>query len=88
MDTQFAQFGIMKLRMAFDQSCAVRQGCRCQFYLWVIKDLLPKRPPHSVAVMDNATFHNRHDNQEVIRIAGHTLLYLPAYFSRPEPHRA
>jgi transposase len=38
------------------------------FDAWVIQDLIPKLPPQSVVVMDNATFHQ-----------GHTLLYLPPY---------
>jgi transposase len=45
----------------------------------VINDLLPKLPPHSVIVMDNATFHKRQDIKNDIADAGHTLLYLPAY---------
>jgi transposase len=49
------------------------------FQSWVINDLLPKLPPHSVIVMDNATFHKQQDTQNAIADAGHTLLYLPAY---------
>ncbi|WP_230388793.1 transposase [Piscirickettsia salmonis] len=29
------------------------------FYAWLVKDLLPKLPAHSVIVMDNARFHKR-----------------------------
>jgi len=46
---------------------------------WVEQDLLPKLPPQSVIVMDNATFHKRDDTQTLIKKAGHDLLYLPAY---------
>jgi transposase len=29
--------------------------------------------------MDNATFHKRQDTQELIKNAGHSILYLPPY---------
>ncbi|BAP56513.1 transposase [Thioploca ingrica] len=46
---------------------------------WVAPDWLPQLPPHSVVVMDNATFHNRADIQPLFKPAGHVLEYLPAY---------
>lgn len=46
---------------------------------WVEQDLLPKLPPGSVVVMDNATFHKGSDMKRMIEEAGHTLLYLPPY---------
>lgn len=49
------------------------------FTAWVAQDLLPKLPPNCVIVMDNATFHKRQDTQQLIRSAGHTLLFLPPY---------
>lgn len=49
------------------------------FTAWVEQDLLPKLPTQSVIVMDNATFHKRQDTQNLIRNAGHTLLFLPPY---------
>ena len=49
------------------------------FFGWTAQDLLPKLPPASVVVMDNATFHKRQDIQNAITQAGHTLEYLPAY---------
>ena len=49
------------------------------FYSWVVEDLLPKLPPHSVIVMDNATFHKRLDIHRAITRDGHTLLFLPPY---------
>ena len=49
------------------------------FYEWLTQDLLPKLPPQSVLVMDNATFHNRADIRAAIVNAGHTLDYLPTY---------
>ena len=49
------------------------------FHAWVTQALLPKCPPASVFVLDNATFHKREDIQTAIREAGHILEYLPAY---------
>jgi transposase len=49
------------------------------FSAWVAQDLLPKLPPHSVVVMDNAAFHNRADIQQLFEQARHVLEYLPSY---------
>jgi transposase len=49
------------------------------FTQWIKQDLLPKLPPQSVLVMDNATFHKGKEMTEVIEQAGHILLYLPPY---------
>lgn len=49
------------------------------FNLWLQNDVLPKLPPDTVIVMDNATFHKRLDTQMMIKDAGHTLEYLPPY---------
>jgi hypothetical protein len=49
------------------------------FFAWLSQDLLPKLPIHSVIVMDNASFHKRHDAQQLIEQAGHTLEFLPPY---------
>jgi transposase len=49
------------------------------FYAWTTQDLLPKLPPKSVLVMDNATFHKRNDIQQAIQKNGHTLIFLPPY---------
>lgn len=46
---------------------------------WARQDLLPKLPPASIIVMDNATFHKRLDTQAAMVHAGHTLEYLPPY---------
>jgi len=48
------------------------------FFGWTVLDLLPKLPPASVVVMDNAIFRKRQDIQNAIMQAGHTLEYLPA----------
>jgi hypothetical protein len=44
------------------------------FYAWTTQDLLPKLPPHSVLVLDNAAFHKRSDIQETIQNNGHTII--------------
>lgn len=49
------------------------------FTSWVKEDLIPKLPPKSVIVMDNATFHKGAEMKLSIERAGHTLLYLPTY---------
>ena len=49
------------------------------FYSWTVQDLLPKLPPKSVLVMDNATVHKRADILSAITQAGHTIEFLPAY---------
>lgn len=49
------------------------------FYAWLVQCLLPSLPSNCVIVMDNATFHKRHDIHEAITQAGHILAYLPPY---------
>lgn len=49
------------------------------FDAWVQQDLLPKLPPQSVVIMDNATFHKGENMKKSLSQAGHTLLYLPPY---------
>ena len=49
------------------------------FYAWVTQDLLPQLPPHSVFVLDNATFHKRSDSREALEQAGHIVEFLPPY---------
>lgn len=49
------------------------------FNAWVEQDLLPKLPPRSVVIMDNATFHKGASMQKALQNGGHTLLYLPPY---------
>ena len=49
------------------------------FYAWLTQDLLPKTPPQSVIVMDNASFHKRDDMIEAIKAHGHIPEYLPPY---------
>ena len=49
------------------------------FQAWAVQDLIPKLPPGSVVVMDNASFHHRKQTQQAIKEAGHTLEYLPPY---------
>lgn len=49
------------------------------FDTWVIEDLIPKLPPDSIVVMDNASFHKGERMRKALFQAGHTLLYLPPY---------
>lgn len=49
------------------------------FTSWIEQDLLPKLPPKSVLILDNAAFHKGVAMQKVLTEAGHTLLYLPPY---------
>ena len=46
---------------------------------WVLEDLIPKLPPKSVIILDNATFHKGKTMKQALQEAGHTLLYLPPY---------
>lgn len=41
---------------------------------WMKQDLIPKLPPQSVVVMDNATFHKGNEMKNALEEAGHTLV--------------
>ena len=49
------------------------------FFAWLTKCLIPKLPPNSVVVLDNASFHKRQDMRDALEEAGHTLEFLPPY---------
>ena len=49
------------------------------FNAWVTQDLIPKLPPRSVVIMDNATFHKGAEMINALENEGHTLLYFPPY---------
>jgi len=49
------------------------------FNAWIEQDLLPKLPPRSVVIMDNATFHKSPVVEKILTAKGHQLLYLPPY---------
>ena len=49
------------------------------FYAWLTQDLLPKVPPNSIIVMDNASFHKRHDMLEAIEKHHCIVEFLPPY---------
>ncbi|MGG2140678.1 IS630 family transposase [Symbiopectobacterium sp. RP] len=49
------------------------------FYSWVTQVLIPVLPKNRVIVMDNATFHKKHNIQQVIIDAGYMVEYLPTY---------
>lgn len=46
---------------------------------WVEHDLLPKLKKKSVLIMDNASFHKGRKLQELLKKAGHYLVWLPKY---------
>lgn len=46
---------------------------------WVEQDLIPKLPPESVLVIDNATFHKAPRIRQLLEASGHFLEYLPPY---------
>jgi len=49
------------------------------FYAWITQDLLPKLSKNTVIVMDNATFHKRHDILEAIKEKSCIAEFLPSY---------
>ncbi|MDC9595175.1 IS630 family transposase [Xenorhabdus sp. IM139775] len=49
------------------------------FHAWMTQDLLPKLPGGVVIVMDNASFHKRHDTRQAIADHGCQLEWLPPY---------
>lgn len=49
------------------------------FFAWLTEELLPKIPPNSVIVMDNASFHKRNDMIQAIKDTGHIPEFLPPY---------
>lgn len=49
------------------------------FYAWLTQDLLPKISVGTVIVMDNASFHKRHDIIQAIEAKGCILEFLPTY---------
>ena len=49
------------------------------FDAWITQDLIPKLPPKSVVIMDNAAFHKSKAMKKSLENAGHTLEYLPPY---------
>ncbi|MET1254558.1 IS630 family transposase [Aliikangiella maris] len=49
------------------------------FHAWLTQDLLPKVSPHSVIVMDNASFHKRTDMIEAIQAHECLVAFLPPY---------
>ena len=56
------------------------------FTEWVQKDLIPKLPPESIVIMDNATFHKGERMKQSLEQAGHILLYLPPYSPDLNPY--
>ena len=52
---------------------------------WVEQDLLPKLKSTSVLIMDNATFHKSKKLIELIKSAGHYIVWLPKYSTDLNP---
>jgi transposase len=50
---------------------------RAIFDVWFEQDLLPKLPPRSLVLMDNATFHKNETLQALLKQKGQILEYLP-----------
>ena len=55
------------------------------FNQWVLQDLIPKLPPESVVILDNATFHKGQEMINTLESVGHTILYLPPYLPDLNP---
>lgn len=53
--------------------------------VWLEKHLLPELKPGSVIVMDNATFHKSQETRDIIKKAGHFVLFLPPYSPHLNP---
>lgn len=49
------------------------------FYAWLIQELLPRIPAGAVIVMDNVSFHKRHDMLEAISANQCKVEFLPPY---------
>ncbi len=49
------------------------------FEAFVVDELLPRLPPESVLVLDNARIHQSHSLKKAVEDAGHRLLFLPPY---------
>ncbi len=49
------------------------------FYVWIVKDFIPKSLENSVLVVDGTSFHKHNDIRGAIEKAGHILEFLPAY---------
>jgi transposase len=46
---------------------------------WIQNLLLSELPKNSIIIWDNATFHKSKQIQELIKQAGHTMIFLPPY---------
>ena len=49
------------------------------FKTYLTEILLPNLPKYSYLIMDNASFHKGEEIEEIIRLAGVNLIYLPTY---------
>lgn len=58
----------------FNGTCTIKL-----FNYWLEHHLIPELAANSVIIMDNATFHKSRTSLDMIRAAGHTVLFLPPY---------
>lgn len=49
------------------------------FVTWVEQDIIPKLPPESVLVIDDANFHKAPRTRQLLEASGHFLECLPPY---------
>ncbi len=49
------------------------------FKIYLKEILMPNLPKNSYLIMDNASFHKGEEIEEIIRLAGVNLIYLPTY---------
>ena len=68
------------IRKKFIAPLTFTGGCNKDvFNTWLEQILLPKLPPGTTVIMDNAAFHKTAKTRELIEKAGCHLLYLPTY---------
>lgn len=49
------------------------------FNQWLKEHLVPELKPNSTIILDNARFHRKEDVFQIVKEAGHTVLFLPPY---------
>lgn len=53
--------------------------------VWLKHHLLPELKPGSVIVMDNASFHKSQETRDILKNAGHFVLFMPPYSPHLNP---
>jgi len=68
------------MKKNFISPMTFKGGCNSQvFNTWLKEVLIPKIPPGTTLVMDNATFHKGAQTKRLIQKAKCHLLFLPTY---------